>query len=83
VRAGRQAHEDGRHAEVPTMLSGLVAMVGVALLLVLAVCIGAALDPEVQRPERRRFTDERRRRWNARRRGRTPGPVCDRCPYRE
>jgi hypothetical protein len=59
-------------------------MVGVALLLVLAVCIGTSLDPEVQRREQRRPADERRRRWNVRRAGGTPpGPVCDRCPYRQ
>jgi hypothetical protein len=66
------------------MLAGLVAMSGVALLLVLAVCIGASLDPEVQRRERRRLADERRQRWNARRAGAAPppGPLCERCPYR-
>jgi hypothetical protein len=64
------------------MLAGIVAMTGVALLLVLAVCIGASLDIEVQRRERRRLADERLRRNTSGDGGAPCGPLCERCPYR-
>jgi hypothetical protein len=77
-----QARGSGRRDGVPAMLSGLVAMSGVALLLVLAVCIGASLDIEVQRRERRRLADERPRRNSCGDGAASCGPLCERCPYR-
>jgi hypothetical protein len=77
-----QARGSGRRDGVPAMLAGLVAMSGVALLLVLAVCIGASLDIEVQRRERRRLADERPRQNTCGDGGASGGPLCERCPYR-
>ena len=61
------------------MLTGLVAVAGLVLLLVMALCIGMSLDTEGQRRERQRLAEERRLWCDMGRAER--GSLCDRCPY--
>lgn len=79
----RPVEARGTDEKVPAMLTGLVVISGLALLLALAVCIGASLDTEGQRREWRRLAAERRLRRSARYEGCGPtGQYCERCPYR-
>ncbi len=66
-------------------LAKIVAVVGVVVLLVLAVCVGMELDTARQRQERQRLAAARRLRDEARRAGvvRRGGPLCQGCPYRD
>lgn len=66
-------------------LMQLVAVVGGIVLVVVAICVGAELDTEGQRRERRRLADERRMRNEVGRSRalRRDVPLCDRCPFRE
>ncbi len=62
----------------------LVIVGGVALLVVLAVCIGASMDTEAQRREWRRVAKARRKLRQLRQlaRGVPDTVLCERCPYR-
>ena len=65
-------------------LTGLVVIVGLIVLLMLAIGVGAELDTDHQRRERQRLAEERRLRNEDRRQVRIrTGPLCDRCPYRD
>ena len=66
-------------------LTEIVAVVGVVVLLVLAVCIGIELDTARQRHERQRLAAARRLRDDDRRADivRRGGPLCLQCPYRD
>lgn len=63
----------------------LVAVVGGIVLVVIAVCVGAELDTENQRRERRRLADERKLRGEALRGRvrRNRRPLCEECPFRD
>lgn len=76
--------ETRKHGEAAAMLAGLVAVGGLALLLLIAVRIGVLLDVEVHRRERRHLAQGRRLRWNAWQEDRAqPDRLCDGCPYRQ
>lgn len=66
----------------------LVAIAGIAVLLWIALLIGASMDTEAQRREWRRVAHERRIRWEDRqatvpRRPRRADGLCADCPLRE
>jgi hypothetical protein len=63
----------------------LVIVGGVALLVVISVCIGVSMDTETQRREWQRVAQARRELRGMRRvaRGARDTVLCERCPYRE
>jgi hypothetical protein len=67
------------------MNTTVLAVVGLALLILLSVCVGISLDTEAQRREWQRLAEERRlraqgRRWTLQQHEQV---LCDRCPYRD
>jgi hypothetical protein len=60
------------------MTFALVILGGVALLVVLAVCVGISMDTAAQRREWRRVAEARRRLALAV----SASDLCERCPYR-
>ena len=65
------------------MIVWLVASLGLVVLVVIAVAVGASLDTEAQRREWRRLADERRSRGaDADEEQQRLSILCDRCPLR-
>ena len=60
----------------------IVIVVGVVLLMILAVAIGASMDTEAQRREWRRVAEARRELRQVMQLRAAEAELCERCPYR-